>query len=240
MKDKGTILGLLVIAIIVAVGALAYDGSLGQSSKNEPVTLSSIPAPSGYLGANFVSHIGIYPLSTSSSADPSIGPGSNIPQYSGKGYFTFAFSNSSYSFNDLSLFYSVCTSIYTRNSQSAETNQTSTSFSATGISSGSLYTESSNQSCSPSSSLQFSFGESSQNQYEANTTDISLPCGNLVLFSGKMIPTQYMLVRFGVKTLSQPNATPYFFLYIVYSSCTSTSTTKPSNVVQASRNFTVG
>jgi hypothetical protein len=75
------------------------------------------------------------------------------------------------------------------------------------------------QSCSNKTSLGFSYSQNSQGEYVVSSNSITLPCGAVQAYEGGEIPTQYLLVHFGVNTIGQPGAEPYFYNYQLYAVC---------------------
>jgi hypothetical protein len=224
------LVGIAVIIAIVASTFVYYDGTIA-SSVTTSGQLRSIPTPTGYLGASFAGPAGIFSL-TSSAGNPSTSPNLNIPQSSAIGAFSFAFSSPKYSQSDLSVTYMSCstTIVSTQGSSTIATSTGNASVPGTiskGSGSGSL--GGTNQICGSSTMLSFTYAQNTQGQYVATTGSVTSPCGNLQSIDGSMVPSQYLLLKFGVNTFGQPSATPYYYMYLVYGNCTSEVTSQSTS-----------
>jgi hypothetical protein len=208
------ILGVIMVALIAGGLIYARFGVMGTTGTTQSTStnLGTIPAPVGYLGASFVSSGTTYLLNTLNSNSNTAGSSPDISKSASSGSFSFAFSSSTYPESALSVSYQSCSRTLTGGTTTSETTTGSAS-SGTGGSGGLQ------QSCSQKTSLDFSYNQNSQGQFVATTNSMTLPCGTLQSYDGNMIPTQYLLVSFGVNTIGQPGAEPYFYNYLLYAAC---------------------
>lgn len=209
------------VAVLISISGLFYGlhflnpssstSHVSSLTTNTEASLGTIPAPKGYLGADFASSGVDYALQT---YNPAVSSNSNIPQSSSTGYFAFAFSNMTYSKQDIGVYLQSCSS-NNPTQQSTSASSTSTQdFTSTGSGGGTYQS-----SCSTRTLLDFSYGPNSQGNYLVTTSTVTLPCGNQQTSSGNSGPLNYYLITFSVNTIGQPTAAPASYQYMVYGSC---------------------
>jgi hypothetical protein len=207
------IVGVLAIAA-ASVGVLSLQGqsaSLSTTTTTTGASLQTIPTPVGFLGAEFVSDGTAFPVSpeTPSSAGTS---NPDIPQSAASGFFSFLFSSPKYSESDLSLYVQSCNASQVTTSQStAAPGNPITPGNGVGLGGG--------QNCSSRTILNFSYAQDSQGDYAVNSPPLTLPCGDLQMDNGIATASSYLQVSFGVNTIGQPGAAPYYYIYAAYLDC---------------------
>jgi hypothetical protein len=208
----------LAISFLSITNSSAEASSVSSSTSSEILstigTLPPIPQPRGYLGATFTSAGEIFKLHVfnATSADSNQG----IPQARASGYFSFIFSNSTYSQNEFSIFYQICNGTLSSRTNAPLTSSSLTTTSVTTAETGSGSGGNLQSSCPVArTALGFSYEQDSQQQYVVVTENITLPCGNFQASGGSSLQPRYLLTTFSVQTLGQP----YSYQYLVSANC---------------------
>ena len=172
--------------------------------------LAHLRAPTGYLGGYFTSSRTEFILKMYGFKSDFTAP--LVPQTATNGHFSFLFSKSNYPQSALSVSYQSCArSFITEGGPRAATNANGTAADLGHVASRM------HQSCTPAQPLSFTYGENSQGKYAVTTKDVVLPCGNVAMMGGQLLPTKYDFVTFSVKT--GPNSSPFAYNYLIYSQC---------------------
>ena len=172
--------------------------------------LKHLRGPTGYLGGYFTSSRTEFILKMYGFKSDFTAP--LVPKTVTNGHFTFLFSKPNYPQSALSVSYQSCTRIFnTEGGPRAATNANGTAADLGHVASG-LH-----QSCTPAQPLSFTYGKNSQGKYAVTTKDVVLPCGNVAMMGGQLLPAKYDYVTFSVKT--SPNSSPFAYNYLIYSQC---------------------